>query len=500
MQVPLVNGRPVEYGFQPPRRSRPILIGAIILASAMVLLPLIFGIRWLSPRFDLPSAAGSLDADILKAKAAGIPMVASDLAPVPSIPPSENAAPAVEKAIANWKQLGISSHVMGDLLQALYAGDYKDADKTLKDPKLSSLLTLAKRAADFPKCDFNKDYDLGSNVYFPEYEGLKQLIKLLSWRAECEAQAGDHAAAVSDLRAAYHLSLDAGSDPIIISNLVEIACDSIVLASAERCLADAKTPSDAQPYVDFLNAPRPAFDNVRELKGEAYIGMATIRNLALFSMHPAVGDKPAPIDPSKLQRSGMPTSLVGRAYMARHFEVWSEAVDAAKLLQGDPLSLFSQVTAITNRVEKEQGFSYSLEKILAPVYEQIGIAQLRNEAMWNSEGALSKVMLYRAQHGSFPGTLEEAGASKTDPFSDQPLKYLRSDSGVKVYSVGQDLQDDHGARRSDPAPGGRHYERTTWDEVASYPPPVHIPLPRAQNAVNSKPARPPLAAKRASPQ
>ncbi len=487
LQVPLVNGRPVEYGYQPPKRGRPLLIGAIVLASAMVLVPLFLGIRWISPRFDLPTAAGALDADVEKAKAVGFPMVASDLAPVPSVKASENAAPMLLKATSDWEQLGDHNRFVEAILQAIAKGDYKAASSSFNDPRLASELSLAKKASELPKCDFNSDYDMGTNLLFPEFAGLKGLVKAFCLRAECEAHAGDDAAAVSDLRAAYHLGADAGSDPILISMLVRIACDSIVLASEERCVADAKTPAAVQAYVDFLAEPRPPFDNVRILKGEAYMGVATIRNLSLFSKRPSTNTAPI-IDPSKLQRLGMPTSLVSKAYMARHLETWTEVLTGASSMQGNPSALFAHVASVADRVEKEQGFSYVLEAILDPVYDHMGDTELRNEAMWNDQKALAKVLLYRAQRGAFPDTLESAGAAEPDPFSNGSLKYLKTSAGVRIYSVGADRRDDHGVRRSERYPNRRYYERTTWDEVASYPPPVRMPyVSRTRNS-----AQPPV--------
>src|SRR5207245_2695820 len=118
----------------------------------------------------------------------------------------------------------------------------------------------------------------------------------------------------------------------------------------------------------ILSAPRPAFDYERMFKGEAYMGVTTIRNLPLFGNIERLstpGRTPPPIDTSKLMRSGMPSSLIQRAYMARHLEMWTQIFTECKPMMRDPNALFVHMNRITEIVAAKPGVSYLLEMILA---------------------------------------------------------------------------------------------------------------------------------------
>ena len=69
------------------------VILAIVAVCGLILMPIVMGAKWLGTRIDFGAAAGTLDADVVKAQAAGVPLVASDLNPNPPIKPEDNAAP-----------------------------------------------------------------------------------------------------------------------------------------------------------------------------------------------------------------------------------------------------------------------------------------------------------------------------------------------------------------------------------------------------------------------
>lgn len=482
------DGLGVEPIHQPKTRVNWILVGAIVFAFILVLLPWMMGFRVFNPKRDLGTAAGSLDEDVVRAKAAGVPLIASDLAPDPPVLPSENAAPWLLKAYASWEKHNRPRNFDDELLVAIEDKDYKKTESILSEPDTASALALAKHAAEFPRCDFSPDFDLGADLLYPELSHIKTWVRLLAFRAECEAHDGDHKAAIDDLRSAGRLAQDAGCEPSLISLLIRISCDAIALQSFERCLGEAKSANDIQGYVSLLSTPRPPFDDLRILKGEAYMGIATFRNWDLLSTA-----RSETIDPTKLRRSGMPDSQLAKAYMARRLEISIKVLSAARQLQNDPARMYARVTNIYTPIESRVGLSYDFEKMMGSIFGGTGTAELTDQAKWRTEKALAKVLLYRAVHGSFPATLEAAEATDIDPFNGQPLKYLRTANGVRIYSVGQDLHDDHGVRRQQLQPGDRLPPKT-WDEVASYPafshPPVQpAPKPRTY-PYPSRPATP----------
>jgi len=56
-----------------------------------------------------------------------------------------------------------------------------------------------------------------------------------------------------------------------------------------------------------------------------------------------------------------------------------------------------------------------------------------------------EVEIYRIRHGSWPAKLADIEADlPADPFTGQPMVFKRTDDGVVIYSVGDNLADDGG--------------------------------------------------------
>jgi hypothetical protein len=76
-----------------------------------------------------------------------------------------------------------------------------------------------------------------------------------------------------------------------------------------------------------------------------------------------------------------------------------------------------------------------------------------------AEAALA-LRVYRAERGTFPATVAEAGVTGeagVDGFTEKPLVYRKEGEGYVLYSVGEDLKDDGGKAR------GKSVKRTGWD-------------------------------------
>ena len=74
---------------------------------------------------------------------------------------------------------------------------------------------------------------------------------------------------------------------------------------------------------------------------------------------------------------------------------------------------------------------------------------LRGKGRIRSARAALAAERYRIDHGQWPTDLGELvpgylDAVPLDPFDDEPLRYLRNEEGIVVYSIGDDLTDDGG--------------------------------------------------------
>lgn len=92
-------------------------------------------------------------------------------------------------------------------------------------------------------------------------------------------------------------------------------------------------------------------------------------------------------------------------------------------------------------------------KGLLVMYADFFRTQLRTQAMLRCAVVGVAVERFRQQHGRWPVALDELPKEllpkePLDPFSDAPLKYVKQDDGVVVYSVGPDVRDDLGNLRN----------------------------------------------------
>jgi hypothetical protein len=90
-----------------------------------------------------------------------------------------------------------------------------------------------------------------------------------------------------------------------------------------------------------------------------------------------------------------------------------------------------------------------LMRRLTPFVEKVSGASRRSHAEMRCMVVLLALERYRREHGRWPERLEELTPAfveriPPDPFDGRPIKYVRRDDGVAVYTVGPDGEDNGG--------------------------------------------------------
>ncbi len=86
-----------------------------------------------------------------------------------------------------------------------------------------------------------------------------------------------------------------------------------------------------------------------------------------------------------------------------------------------------------------------------PSLSRAHLIDLRAQASLRTAVAALAIERHRQAHGGLPESLDQLvpdylDAVPTDPFTGDPMKYVKSADGYTVYSVGDDLTDDGGTR------------------------------------------------------
>jgi len=291
------------------------------------------------------------------------------------------------------------------------------------------------------------------NMLLPHLSPMRQMARLLAIQGRyLEHQKKYHEALENYLviaRMGYHIS----GEPLLISGLVGIALDSISAKSIESCILRNRLDTDTLTYL------------LRRLDGlgrsaENYLPAMCTEKVAGLSMLDFLFNRPAEFYSLFGSDEGRGSKLRGllgivqlkplglRAIMKSDFRRYWEQMDEWNGLP-DHIALRPE-----NRLDEkiiEELPPWSLAKLLLPALSRARVSFVRmkaTKAVLTAEVALE---IYRNEKREYPRNLDQLKGIldkiPADPFTNEPLKYRRTERGYVVYSVNADFEDDGGQGR-----------------------------------------------------
>ncbi|RYG25701.1 hypothetical protein EON82_06150 [bacterium] len=386
---------------------------------------------------DLGRASGDLARQRAAAKREGVPTEWADLRRVaPPIPDADNAAIPYSQA---FHALQTASELKGgkfrDLILAIPNGTAKPSEvQALKAALVTTApaLTLVKEGSRRPGLYFNRPWEKGAALLFPEYSHARNLARALVLRA----MVSNHPAeAADDLRTAARLRAHLASEPVLIGALVANSIETDVHQGVRYLgrRGGAWTAAVAPVLEDLGKIPALR----KTLTAEAVWGAnfsEEIRKAGGIQAFTS-GDGQVPIE---MKMMGFAPAR--RAMEARVYEYWRKAW---KELPEDPTD-FRRASEALKMPSREKGPSYAMLEVLLPVFDQFTQTNARAEA----DRRLTRVAL-DLWSGKAP-TLPK------DPFGNGPLRMKRNGSDWTLYSVGPDGADN--AARTQSESGGKPYD------------------------------------------
>ncbi|MFO0902788.1 MAG: hypothetical protein U0939_07295 [Pirellulales bacterium] len=374
---------------------------------------------------------------------------ASSLAPV-SVPEPQNAAVVYQETML-LTQTGSPNKELDEWTTT--AGE-NPAQLPVEDPQLltylkrrSEQLQRVREATQRPVCNFRRDWArLSVEMLLPETQALRGIAQDLRLSAYVAVAQGRRADALRDVVAMHRLADHASQEPILVSLLVATAIDHIAVRSLEHVLlrgAGKWTAEDLQPLDDWHAPPiRMRFQTA--LRMEEAFGTATFCQILN-------GDTDARVlesVPSNVNFLGGPAAPFYRLFFM------SEEVRSYRNLmrQAQNRVLATGVTAAENERWFQAEFDASrlglLSRLMLPALASVFKAMNRSEAMQRLATLAIALARHRQQYGAYPESLE-AWDSNTmvphDPFVNAPLRMIRRDDRLVLYSVGPDAVDNQAA-------------------------------------------------------
>jgi hypothetical protein len=375
---------------------------------------------------------------------------------LPDVAPEENAATYYLKAMEAYEEPARRSE-LGRLRDQVVDGRWTDESGPLAQylEGNEEAFRLIEEAAAREQCCFPAllppGASLGNSIVgnsLPHLMHMRALARL----AVTEGKAREYEHRYEDILDAYLLALCIGNhtaqEPFLMSGLVGTACNTVGSKAIEQCLVrcelDEKTLAKAQLRVHELSKQRPSV--VTALRGERLWSMGVVESLI---KHPESAG--GLIEGGGLPRSAwsfMLRSEEGQEQMRRDVRTFWDKTDKALEL---PLPEFieSGVGEELIRKTKARKFPPNIMSLIALALPGVRVSYGRNELYWTVLDVEFALARYKAQHGMYPGTLDELRplmlSDGIDPFSGKPLHYrLEPDGSFTIWSVGEDLTDDGG--------------------------------------------------------
>ncbi len=265
---------------------------------------------------------------------------------------------------------------------------------------------------------------------------------LLQWMAILRAQDADANGACRALRGLIAASRAIGDEPTTVSQLIRMALEAMLVNTLERVLAQTQPSADELKLLQELLVAEEAepllFYGARGERAGMNNFVEAIKT-GRTSASVVTGGTPGAADYFM--------SIAARRSHGQFLHLMNDYVEATRLpVEEQP----ARLKAIDQQVLQARMQYDVLIPLLMPAVRNSGEAFARTRAQLRCAVAALALERYRRDHGDWPKKLTDLEGKylvtvPTDPYDRQPLRYLRTDDGVVVYSVGPDHEDNGGA-------------------------------------------------------
>jgi hypothetical protein len=311
-------------------------------------------------------------------------------------------------------------------------------------------LALLEKATQLPASRYPIDLSLGAYTLLPHLAQVKGLAQLLRVDIVQQSHLGKTNEAVRSLNTAFALAASLKDEPLLISDLVRIACVAITLNALDRVLSEHQLDAEQLALLSAKLAETEAAGRIalyRALVGER------AASLSVFKMSFAELDSLGAVSSASSEDFGRETlRAVGyQAYRASglrerdlslYLETMDEYVKGCKSEFPGALQEFEKAVAAQSE-RFSRGFAqfafYS--RMLIPALEKAALKEANLTARLRTvEVALAVEHFRLDRDGSLPQSLEQLAPKylsrvPVDPFDAAPLAFERlPDKGYRVTS------------------------------------------------------------------
>lgn len=324
----------------------------------------------------------------------------------------------------------------------------------------SAYLDQVRTALRRPRFRFPINFEPGSETLLPHLPMLRAEAQNFHIAALMAAERGNKGDAIANMGDAAHIGQLLTDEPILISQLVRVACLSLVLEGAEQLLSRqilaAEELEKLRLLIEQLSLP-----------GAARMALVSERPFSLCAFDPEIAARVATNGSfgSESENSEQTARSVRAGFRFLHsigylerdrylmLETFSQAIPLAE--KETPESLQKLETLFDEAESKARKFPPKLfSAMMLPLLKKVPAKFASFEARRRSALVALAVERFRLEHEGRtpeqPGDLVPAylPAEPMDPFDGRALRFRRLERGYVVYSIGGDGEDNGGKEQT----------------------------------------------------
>ncbi len=411
------------------------------------------------------SLKSKLGARIDALAAAGYPVTCAELDKWYTIPENvENAAYTLMDAFSYYKQWdkdkSESLPIVGQAelpprteplpaeMKILIAEYIADNNETLE---------LLHEGAAIEHCRYPIDLSAGFETKLPPLSEIRKAVFLLKLEAILHTENGDGESAVRSTKSSFGIARSLAKEPIVISQLVRLACQSFAVTTIEYCINRIELKDEQ--LVELIECVHKS-ERISDISC-AFVG-ERCNGISFFKA-------PESVNPDLI--NGIPFRPALELFEAAglvdvdaiiYLDIMEEYI---KSLQLPSRKRQDAVRTIDAKLRSKSKIHILLHSLM-PALSRITTIDLRNIAQLHTARVALAIERYRLAAGKLPDILANLvpaylDSVPTDPFDGNELRYRKLEPGFVVYSIGEDLSDDGGKERK--RHGKRSEESKNWD-------------------------------------
>ncbi len=375
----------------------------------------------------------------------GWPLTLGELYPDP-IPDGNNAALIYQQAFSQYALSDSDEELIIEVLREIdFASLDKDEQAQLHQivAKSAEVLALLHQAAKREKCQFFVDYEQLFGTPLVHLSNVRALARLATAAALVAAAEGRIDEALRYWKDGVVVGRGPEADRFLISQMVRIACLKISCFGLEALVQGQRLDvNQLGQALETLQGLKFRTGLVRGLQGELALCSSlfssldslkggTLQTVFDFYSNPVVGP---------LRQYDERTMLV----------CMTELIELAE----QPYHQIDRQLKDWERRLSQQRIPTLLTRAFVPALSRSLKVLADAEAVLATAQTGVALELYRLSHGYYPDALSDLAPDflpeiPLDPFDGKPLRYVKSDDRVLVYSIGEDLRDDGGSAEPD---------------------------------------------------